>query len=145
MRPLLSNAPNVREGNGRNIARRVQANARAQSRDLCFPMHLMLGKETGETLRGEFKPMLTFFENACKNGLEGFPDMKPLTITTEVDRSAAWKGRSWKGWWREGSQLPMPLLQHTQRQTASPQDQLLRSLVPWFGKNTTHGFKCYQP
>ena len=66
--------------------------ARAQSRDLCFPMHLMLGKETCETLRGEFKPMFTFFENARKNGLEGLPDLKPLTITTEVDMSAAWKG-----------------------------------------------------
>jgi hypothetical protein len=36
--------------------------------------------------------MFTFFENARKNGLKGLPDLKPLTITTEVDMSAAWKG-----------------------------------------------------
>ena len=76
----------------KNVFLLTGESARAQSWDLCFPMHLMLGKETGETFQGEFKPMFTFFENTRKNGLKGLTDLKPLTITTKVDMSAAWTG-----------------------------------------------------
>lgn len=60
-----------------------------QSRDIIFPFHLNLGKETKDKFNGEFRPLFEFFGKVEKNGFEG---SLPFCISTEIDLSAAWKG-----------------------------------------------------
>jgi hypothetical protein len=67
----------------------------AQSRNLCFPLKLIMGKETKETLK-EFGPMFNFME-ACQscdprtNPMTKHYGLKPLTTAANCDLSAGWK------------------------------------------------------
>ena len=60
-----------------------------QSRDVCFPFHLNLGKETKQKFDGEFRQLFEFWLDIGKNGMDG---SLPYCMATETDLSAAWKG-----------------------------------------------------
>ena len=60
----------------------------AQSRNLCFPMQLSIGKE-GKAMSEHFRPMFAFGEQVRTIGIMG---LLPLTVLTEIDMSATWKG-----------------------------------------------------
>ena len=42
-----------------------------QSRDVCFPFHLNLGKETKQKFDGEFRQLFEFWRDIGKNGMDG--------------------------------------------------------------------------
>ena len=60
----------------------------AQSRNMCFPMQLSIGKE-GKEMSEHFRPMFAFGEKVSQVGIAG---LLPLTVLTEIDMSATWKG-----------------------------------------------------
>jgi hypothetical protein len=67
----------------------------AQSRNLCFPLKLIMGKETKETLK-EFSPMFDFMEvcespDPATNPMTQHYGLKPLTTAANCDLSASWK------------------------------------------------------
>jgi hypothetical protein len=64
-----------------------------QSRNNCFPLQVMIGKETQETFK-EFTDMFNFFdrcESAATNPLEGY---QPLDVKVNCDVAATWRGTS---------------------------------------------------
>jgi hypothetical protein len=67
----------------------------AQSRSLCFPLKMIMGKETKETIQ-EFKPMFKFMEQCestdpLNNPMTINHAMPPLTCAANSDLSAGWK------------------------------------------------------
>jgi hypothetical protein len=67
----------------------------AQSRNLCFPLKMIMGKETKETIK-EFSPMFQFMEDCesddpTKNPMTLHWGMLPLTCAANCDLSAGWK------------------------------------------------------
>jgi hypothetical protein len=65
----------------------------AQSRNLCIPLKIMMGRETKETFT-EFGPLFKFVddisdETTMPNEMDGF---KPFRSMTNCDLSAQWKG-----------------------------------------------------
>ena len=65
----------------------------AQSRNLCFPLKMIMGKETKETMK-EFAPMFKFMEdcesnNPLLNQMTANYGMMPLTYATNCD-FASW-------------------------------------------------------
>jgi hypothetical protein len=64
----------------------------AQSRNLCFPLKMIMGKETKETIQ-EFAPMFQFMEDCeshdpLKNPMAINYGMRPLTCAANCDLSA---------------------------------------------------------
>jgi hypothetical protein len=71
------------------------AEMNAQSRSLCFPLKMIMGKETKETIK-EFGPMFQFMEDCesddpRKNPMTLHWGMSPLTCAANCDLSAGWK------------------------------------------------------
>jgi hypothetical protein len=69
--------------------------ANAQSRNLCFPLKIIMGKETKETIK-EFAPVFQFMEDCESEDIEKNPMAKhyglmPLTCGANCDLSAGWK------------------------------------------------------
>ena len=67
----------------------------AQSRNLCFPLKMIMGKETKETIK-EFAPMFKFMEDCESNDpllnkMMANYGMMPLTCAANCDLSAGWK------------------------------------------------------
>jgi hypothetical protein len=66
---------------------------KAQSRNLCIPLKIMMGRETKETFT-EFGPLFQFIDNL--SGAETLPTemagFMPFTCMTNCDLSAQWKG-----------------------------------------------------
>jgi hypothetical protein len=60
-----------------------------QSRDINFPLHLNLGKETKAKFDGEFRQLFEFFGDIHENGFDG---SLPFYMACKVNLSAAWKG-----------------------------------------------------
>ena len=65
----------------------------AQSRNLCIPLKIMMGRETKETFT-EFGPLFKFFDDLSNEAtmpkeMEAF---KPFSCMTNCDLSAQWKG-----------------------------------------------------
>lgn len=60
----------------------------AQSRNLCFPWRIHMGKET-KTMYDHFGSMFNFMERARTEGVAGY---KPMEVSTEADMNAVWKG-----------------------------------------------------
>jgi len=67
----------------------------AQSRNLCFPLKMIMGKETKETIK-EFAPMFKFMEDCESNDpllnqMTANYGMMPLTCAANCNLSAGWK------------------------------------------------------
>ena len=66
---------------------------KAQSRNLCIPLKIMMGRETKETFT-EFGPLFQFFDNLTS--AETLPTemtgYMPFSCMTNCDLSAQWKG-----------------------------------------------------
>jgi hypothetical protein len=60
----------------------------AQSRNLCFPWRIHMGKETG-LMYDHFSSMFNYMHKANTEGVAGY---LPMEVSTETDMSAAWKG-----------------------------------------------------
>ena len=63
----------------------------AQSRSYCFPLTIVMNKETKESFQ-LFEPMFHFFEDCTKLDTNRLHDLKPLIVCVNCDMSAQWKG-----------------------------------------------------
>jgi hypothetical protein len=63
----------------------------AQSRSYCFPLTIVMNKETNKSFR-LFEPMFQFFEDCTKPDTNRLQDLKPLRVCVNCDMSAQWKG-----------------------------------------------------
>jgi hypothetical protein len=65
----------------------------AQSRSLCIPFKILMGRETKESF-GEFCSFFQFFDDLSQEGTipELLQDFKPFNCMTNCDLSAQWKG-----------------------------------------------------
>ena len=65
----------------------------AQSRLLCFPMHLHMGQEKKDKYTTEFGEMFDFFQRtSVPTSLTGLGDWRPFNLSINADMSAIWKG-----------------------------------------------------
>jgi hypothetical protein len=107
----------------------------AQSRNLCLPLKIIMGRETKDTFR-EFACLFQFFDNLSEEGklpneLDGF---KPFSCMTNCDLSAQWKGLC-KGGAAKVHTLPCTCCATESDELAKPN---ARACVRWCHEHSAH-------
>ena len=106
-----------------------------QLRNWCFPMQINIGRE-GEQMTEYFRPMFDFCSSLA---VDGFNDMLPFILATEIDMSATWKGLC-RGGGAKVANYPCHCCAIHSNDLAVPNEC---NCGRWYTAHSDLDFKCY--